>query len=212
MGTDRPQTATEELVNAVTHGVGALLGVGGLVATLAFAGSERGDALSVGALVAYTLSVVALFGVSSAYHAVRSARWKGVLQKADHCAIYLLIAGTYTPLALVGLGGGWGRFLFVSVWSLAVAGIGLELAVTERWHRTSLALYLGMGWLAVIAAVPLVNALPLAATALVLVGGLLYTGGTWFYSRDRHWDHAVWHGFVLGGAVTHGAAVALCVA
>jgi hemolysin III len=207
----RPQSQAEETVNAITHGVGALLGAVGLLGTLWMGVVHLGMSTTVVTVCTYTTAVLVLFGSSSAYHAVRSERWKRRLQKGDHCAIYLLIAGTYTPLCLVGLGGTVGWTLFSAVWALALFGIGLELAVTERWHRTSLALYLGMGWLALLAGGPLVRALPVAATVLIVVGGLLYTVGTWFYSRDAPWDHAVWHGFVLGGAVTHGAAVTLAV-
>lgn len=212
MDVDRSQTAAEELVNTLTHGAGAVLGLAGLAYAAVDAVWLDSPPVVVGALVAYTFTVVALFGVSAGYHAVRDLSWKARLQKADHCAIYLLIAGTYTPFALVGLGGATGLGLLAAVWGLAVVGIGLELAVSERWQKVSLGLYLTMGWIGLLAAVPLVNALPLAASALVLLGGVLYTVGVPFYTRNRAWDHAVWHGFVLGGAVSHGAAVALCVA
>lgn len=196
-------------MNAITHGVGAVAGLIGL-----FLAARYAWTVSVGpaaTLAAYTLSVTVLFGVSAAYHLAPAGRLKRGLQRADHCAIYGLIAGTYTPLSLLGLGGTWGWSLFAAVWVLAAVGITMELVLEERVERVSLALYLLMGWLAVVAAVPLFQALSIAVLALILVGGLLYTGGTWFYTRDAPWDHALWHGFVLGGAAAHGVAVALTV-
>ena len=208
MSTPRPQSLSEERVNAAVHGIGALAGLIGLFLAAGYAWTSLGDAAT---LAAYALSVTVLFGVSAAYHLAPAGPWKRGLRRADHCAIYGLIAGTYTPMSLLGLGGTWGWTLFGVVWALAVVGITMELVVEERWERVSLALYLGMGWLALVAAVPFFQALPFVALALVLVGGLLYTGGTWFYTRDAPWDHAVWHGFVLGGAAAHGAAVVLTV-
>jgi hemolysin III len=210
--TERPQSPAEELTNAVVHGVGAVLGLTGLATTALGALLHGGRAVVIGALLAYTATVLVLFGTSTAYHWTTDPRWKMRLQKADHCAIYLLIAGTYTPFALAALGGFWGMGLFAAVWTLAVVGIGLELALRPRRHRISLALYLAMGWMAVLVAVPLVRALPVVSSVLILVGGLLYTVGVPFYTRDARWDHARWHGFVLGGAVTHGAAVVLALA
>lgn len=206
MATHR-QTPREELANAVTHGLGALAGLGALGWMTVRALQAGGDAVSVGAAVIYGLSLVVLFGGSAAYHAVRHPEWKRVLQTVDHCAIYGLIAGTYTPFALVALGGPAGWALFAALWGLAVAGVTLELVVAERWERVSLGLYLTMGWLGLAAAVPLVRAVPLGALALVALGGVIYTTGVGFYARNRPWDHVVWHGFVLGGATAHGAAV-----
>lgn len=209
MSTSRPQSAREERVNATIHAIGAVAGLIGLFLAGHYAWTvSLGPAATLGA---YTLSVTVLFGVSAAYHLAPAGRLKRALQRADHCAIYGLIAGTYTPLSLLGLGGTWGWSLFAAVWALAAVGITMELVVEERNEAVSLALYLVMGWLALVAAVPLVQALPLLVLALILVGGLLYTGGTWFYTRDDPWDHALWHGFVLGGAAAHGVAVVLTV-
>lgn len=201
------QTPREELVNAVTHGIGAVLGLGALAWMTWGALEAGGGAVSVGAAVIYGLSLVVLFGGSAAYHAVWHPEWKRALQTVDHCAIYGLIAGTYTPFALVSLGGPIGWLLFGVLWALAVAGITLELVVAERWERVSLGLYVTMGWLGVLAIVPLVQAVPVGALALVALGGVIYTAGIAFYARNRPWDHVVWHGFVLGGASAHGAAV-----
>lgn len=201
------QSPLEESVNAWTHGAGVLLGLVALGATLsrAFVG-DAGPLVLVSGLV-YGASLVALFGASTAYHATRSARVKRRWQKADHCAIYLLIAGTYTPFTLVALPRPWGALLFVAVWTLAAIGLAVELLARERLERLALVLYLTMGWLAVLAAVPLIRAVSPWALALLLGGGLLYTVGTVFYARNRPWDHAVWHGFVLGGAGAHAFAV-----
>jgi hemolysin III len=203
----RPQTDREELANALTHGIGALLGLIALV-WMGVQGVLAGpNGLTLASTATWALSVVMLFGGSAAYHAVRSPDLKRALQTFDHCAIYVLIAGTYTPFALVALGGAVGWALFLGVWTLAAVGVALETSVAVRWERTSLALYLLAGWLGLFAVVPLFRALPGVALGLIAVGGVIYTAGVWFYRRNGPWDHVVWHGFVLGGAGAHGLAV-----
>jgi hemolysin III len=156
--------------------------------------------------------MILLYGASTLYHSVRGAA-KRVLVKFDHCAIYLLIAGTYTPFALVTLRGPWGWSLFGVVWGLAVVGIVKELSL-GRERVPSVPLYVAMGWLALIAAVPLVRELPWAALAWLVAGGLCYTGGIVFYANDERWRHAhgVWHLFVLAGTACHFVTVMLYVA
>ncbi len=200
-------TVSEERVHAWSHAAGVLLGLAALSATLVRALSGDAGPLALASGLVYGASLVALFGASTAYHATRSARAKRRWQKADHCAIYLLIAGTYTPFTLVALPGVWGASLFAVVWTLAGVGLALELLAQDRFERVALALYLIMGWLAVLAALPLVQAVAPAALGLLLAGGLLYTVGTVFYARNQPWDHAIWHGFVLGGAGAHAVAV-----
>lgn len=211
MEDSRRQSLAEERVNAWTHGVGAALGLAGLVATGVSAVLPATDALVSISLAAYTLSVLVLFGLSTAYHAMPDGRVKRALQKGDHCAIYGLIAGTYTPFCLLALGGTGGWVMFGALWVLAITGVALELVVAARggvrFEKTALVLYLAMGWSGLLAAAPFIRALPWAALGLVVFGGVLYTAGTWFYTRDRPWDHAIWHGFVLGGAAAHGGAV-----
>jgi hemolysin III len=207
----RPYTPGEELANSLTHGLGALLAVGGL-AWLVTLAAVRGDAWHVVACSIYGAAMVVLYTASTLYHAIPAPRAKRVLQIVDHTAIYLLIAGTYTPFTLVSLRGPWGWSLFGAVWGLAVAGIILEIAVPRRWPALSLSLYVAMGWVVVIAIKPLVTALPTGALVLLLLGGLAYSGGIGFYAWKRlPYGHAVWHLFVLAGTALHFVAVLLYV-
>jgi hemolysin III len=204
-------TFGEELANSLTHGVGALLAVGGLVWLVTLA-AVRGDAWHVVACSIYGAAMVALYTASTLYHAIPSPRAKRVLQVIDHTAIYLLIAGTYTPFTLVSLRGPWGWSLFGVVWGLAVTGIVLEIATSRRWPAVSIALYVAMGWVVVVATRPLLAALPPAGLALMVAGGLAYTGGLGFYAWKRlPYGHTVWHLFVLAGTVLHFFAVMVSV-
>ncbi len=206
----RPQTTAEELANSLTHGAGALIGLVALVGMLALTvGTGWMAPLAVGT---YGLCLTGLFAASTVYHWAEAPGLKQRLQKLDHCAIYLLIAGTYTPFTLLAVGGKLGVAMLAVVWALAVVGIGLELWLHPRRERLALSFYLVMGWLVLAAPGPLFAGLPGLSFALLLVGGLLYTGGVWFYVRDRPWDHAIWHGFVLSGATSHALAVSVLVA
>lgn len=202
-----PHFSREELWNALTHGIGvaaALVGGGVLVTMAVLFGST---AQIVGAAV-YVGTLVLLFTASTLFHAIPHANAKRKLQIFDHCAIFLLIAGTYTPFMLVGLRGAWGWSLLSVVWALAVAGVVFKLFYTGRFERTSTAIYIAMGWLVIIAVVPLCRALPLTTLVLLFVGGLFYTLGTLFYLSKRiPYAHAIWHGFVLVGSVCHFIAV-----
>ncbi len=173
--------------------------------------SLQGDAWKIVGSSIFSASMVLLYGASSLYHSV-PGKAKKVLVKLDHCAIYLLIAGTYTPFALVTLRGPWGWSLFGVVWGLAVLGIIKELCF-GRDRFPSVPLYLAMGWLAVVAAVPLVRELPGAGLVWLIAGGVLYTAGILFYANDERWRHAhgIWHLFVLGGTACHYMAVLLYV-
>jgi len=203
----RRPTPREQAAHTWSHAAGVVLGLLTLAGLLVLC-ADRGW-LATTAVATYGLSLTALFLASTAYHGTRSARLEGRLQKADHCAIYLLIAGTYTPFTLLVLGGGLGWGMFATVWGLAVVGLVQELWFHPRRERLSLALYLGMGWLVLVAIGPLVARLPGVALALLALGGLLYSGGVPFYVRDRKWDHTIWHGFVLAGAASHAAALAV---
>jgi hemolysin III len=191
-----------ERFNSLTHLSGLLLAVAG-AAVLITQAALHGDAWQVVSFSIFAASMVVLYGASTLYHSVRG-RAKQVLVKFDHCAIYLLIAGTYTPFTLVTLRGPWGWSLFGIVWGLALIGIVKELWLS-RDRVPSVPLYLAMGWLAVIAAVPLVQQLPTAGLLWLLAGGLLYTAGIIFYANDERWRHAhgVWHLFVLAGTACH---------
>lgn len=198
----------EELASALTHGVGAVasLMAGGVLITLAALG---GDAWQIISAVVFSITLLLLYTSSTLYHAVRAQVARARLRILDHCAIFLLIAGTYTPFTLVTLRGAWGWSLFAVVWALATAGIVFKLFFTGRFKRLSTLIYLGMGWLAVVAMQPIVAALSTQALLWMVAGGLAYTSGTVFYHNRRiPFAHAVWHLFVLAGSACHFVAVA----
>jgi hemolysin III len=153
-------------------------------------------------------SLVLLYAASTLYHALPSERAKRVFRVLDHSAIFLLIAGTYTPLSLVAVGGPWGWSLFAAIWALALIGVLLNTVAHGRWRWLSISLYITMGWLVVIAIRPLVAAIDTGTLVLVVAGGLAYTAGLAFYGwRRLPYGHAVWHLFVLAGSVLHFLAV-----
>jgi hemolysin III len=196
-----------ERFNGVTHLLGTALAVAGLVVLIVFA-SLQGDPWRITSVSIYGATLVTLYLGSTLYHSLRG-RAKQVLQKIDHAAIYLLIAGTYTPFALVTLRGPWGWTLFGLVWGLALLGIVQELVWARGRRILSLVIYVLMGWLVLIAFGPLLRALPGAGVAWLVVGGLLYTGGIVFYALDKRLTHAhgVWHLFVMAGSACHFIAV-----
>jgi hemolysin III len=196
----------EELASALTHGAGLVASAAG-AAVLIVLSAVRGDAWSIVGTAIFGATLVVLYAASTLYHASRSAKARARLQVFDHCAIYLLIAGTYTPFTLVGLRGGWGWALFGVIWGLAVAGVVFKLFFTGRFPRLSTGIYLGMGWLVLVAAVPMVRLLPVSTLVWLAAGGVAYTVGTVFYHSHRRYAHAVWHLFVLAGSVCHFAAV-----
>jgi hemolysin III len=200
----RRHTLGEEIAHSVTHGVGAVLSVAGVAVLAAFA-TLRGNAWHVVSCGIYGATLVLTYTASTVYHAIPASlpRAKGVLQALDHSAIYLLIAGTYTPFALGPLQGPWGWTLLGIVWGLALAGILLEMVPRLRHRRWTIVLYLGMGWLALVALEPLVEAISAGGVALLAAGGLAYTAGVLFYVWRRPFHHAVWHGFVLAGSALH---------
>jgi hemolysin III len=197
----------EELANSLTHGVGAVLAVGGLALLVTLA-AIRGDAWHVVACSIYGAAMVVLYTASTLYHAISRPRAKRALQVLDHAAIFLLIAGTYTPFTLVTLRGPWGWSLFGTVWGLAIAGIVLEVVFRNRWRAGSLVLYVAMGWVVVVAVRPVLAALPPGGLVLLVLGGLAYTGGLVFYAwRRLPYGHAVWHLFVIAGTALHFLAI-----
>jgi hemolysin III len=201
----------EEIANCVTHGVGLLLSLAGFVALVAMAWMY-GDALHVVSGVVYGASLVTLYLASTVYHGARQPRVKQFFQVLDHCCIYLLIAGTYTPFTLVTLRGGWGWTLFGLVWGLAVAGILFRVIFGTRFRALAIGSYILMGWLCVIAVKPILAQVPLGALAWIAAGGLAYTSGVVFFVAKRvpH-NHAIWHLFVLIGSICHYIAVVLYV-
>jgi hemolysin III len=193
----------EEIAHAITHGFGAVGSVVGLVVLVVQAAS-RGDARTIVGVAVFGATMLLLYSASTLYHAVTGARAKFVFELLDHGAIYLLIAGSYTPFALVVIGGGWGWTLIGLSWGLAVLGILYEVVWRRPWKRLSLVFYLALGWLVVIAARPLAAALPAEALILLGLGGLAYSAGAVFYVwRMFPYHHAVWHLFVLAGTALH---------
>jgi hemolysin III len=207
-----PASRTEEIANAVTHGVGAGLFAAG-AAVLVTLAALRGDARHVVACSIYAITLVLFYSVSTLYHALRGPRVKRVFRILDHAAIYLLIAGSYTPFLLVSLRGVWGWSLFGLVWGLAVLGIVFKSRWTGRLPILSTALYVVMGWCIVVAWKPLIAALPPGGIAWLVAGGLVYSSGVVFYALDRkfRWAHPVWHVFVLVASACHFVAVLLYV-
>ena len=202
-----------ERFNSVTHLIGTVLSVAGL-ATLVTMGALERDPYKIVSFAVYGAMLLVLYTISTLYHWVRSPRLKAILQKCDHSAIYLLIAGSYTPFALVTLRGPWGWSLFGVSWGLAALGIVQELTLGRRTRSVSMVLYVLMGWLALVAIRPLVMALPPAGTAWLLAGGLIYSAGIYFFINDeriRH-GHGIWHLFVLGGSLCQFVSVARYVA
>ncbi len=202
-----------ERFNSVTHLIGTVLSVAGLATLVTMASLER-DPYKIVSFAVYGAMLLALYLISTLYHWARSPRLKAVLQKCDHSAIYLLIAGSYTPFSLVTLRGPWGWSLFGVSWGLAALGIVQELTLGRRTRSVSMVLYVLMGWLALVAIRPLVTALPPAGTAWLLAGGLIYSAGIYFFINDeriRH-GHGIWHLFVLGGSLCQFVSVARYVA
>ena len=197
----------EEIANTITHGIGAVLSVAGLVFLLLMAAVQD----SVQALICaaiYGGSLVVLYLASTLYHAVRWPRWKRIFLALDHIGIFLLIAGTYTPFTLISMGGAVGWTLFVLIWTLAMAGILFRLYDQHRADRLSVPLYLAMGWLVVVAGGELWGALGPGGVVWLVVGGLIYTLGVIFFVwRSLPFNHAVWHLFVIGGSACHFVAV-----
>jgi hemolysin III len=203
----RPQTLGEEIANSVSHGLGLCAS---LVASPFLIGAvlRRGDAMLILAAGVFAVTVVLLYLSSTLYHAVPESRTKRVLQVIDHSAIYLLIAGTYTPFAVGILRGPVGWTLLAVVWTLAAAGVAVKATKGIVWPRLSTALYLAMGWLAVVAARPFLQAMPLPGLLWIVAGGLAYTAGVVFFAADRvRYGHFVWHIFVLAGTTCHYVAV-----
>jgi len=201
----------EELANGITHGIGLVLSIVGL-AVLVFLSVMRGNAWHIVGCTTFGVSLVLLYTASTMYHSFRTPRWKRILKTLDHTAIYLLIAGTYTPFTLVNLRGFWGWTLFTLVWSLSVFGILWKIFNVDRYQIISTLIYVAMGWLVVIAIKPLFLGIPLSGIAWLVAGGLFYTVGVIFFAANRiPYNHAIWHVFVLAGSICHYIAVMLYV-
>jgi hemolysin III len=205
----RAQTNGEEIANAISHGAGVVMGLAALP-LLVVSAARRGDVWQVVAGAVYATTLILLYSASTMYHAMPSRfPAKRVFRGLDHGAIYLLIAGTYTPFALGALRGAWGWSILAIIWSLAIGGIILKMGLGFRYPRLSTALYLFMGWLMLAAVRPLYLAIGVEGLAWIAAGGASYTAGVYFYARDYlRYHHFVWHLFVLAGSAFHLVAVA----
>lgn len=196
-----------ELLNSLSHGLGWILAVAALVVMVVFA-ALNGSARHVVGTALFGSTLVLLYAMSTLYHAFRGPRVKRVFRRLDHAAIYLLIAGTYTPFCLTVLRGPWGWSLFGVVWGLAVLGVVLKSVFGPRHEVLSTGVYLAMGWLVLVAIIPLWRALPAWGLFWLFGGGVFYSAGTIFYGLERMpFNHAVWHLFVIAGSACHVVAV-----
>lgn len=198
-GISSPCLAAEELVNSLTHGVGLILSSAGFADLLSLA-VMRGGAWRIANCAIYGSTLMCLYAASTLYHSTRARQQKRILRVCDHCAIYLLIAGTYTPFLLVNLRGGLGWSLFAVIWVLAMAGILFKVWFVEHFSIMSTAVYLLMGWLALVAVKPMLLRIPYSGLLWLLAGGVLCTGGrvglVVYAWKKVPYNHAIWHGFV----------------
>jgi hemolysin III len=201
-------TRSEEIAHVATHVLGIVASLAAIVTLLVVAAAKDAGPWRMAGGVIFGASALLLFTTSVLYHSATSPRLKPRLRLLDHSAIFLLIAGTYTPFALGVLGGVWGWTLFGLVWGLAIIGIAAKVALGFRFPVSSTVLYLAMGWIGVVAAEPLMDSLTRTELAWIVAGGLVYTAGVPFYMwKSRRYAHAVWHLFVLGGVTCHFVAV-----
>ncbi|RJP64500.1 MAG: hemolysin III family protein [Candidatus Abyssobacteria bacterium SURF_17] len=207
----RRYSTGEEIVNSVTHGIGTVLSIVGLVILVVFA-ALYGDVWHVVGFSIFGGTLVFLYASSTLYHSFSKPSVKAILREIDHSAIFLLIAGTYTPFTLVTLRGAWGWSMLIVVWALAIVGISTKFVRVFKFRGLSVAIYLFMGWMGVVAIKQIVSGVPLTSLILLIIGGLAYTTGVVFYcSRTVPFHHGIWHIFVLCGSVSHYFAV-LCIA
>lgn len=204
---ERVQSQGEEIANSVSHGVGFIAAVAATPCLIA-AAVNRGTLASVVGVSVFAATMMLMYLTSTLYHALPQPRAKKVFRILDHNAIFLLIAGTYTPILLGVMYGAWGWTLFGLVWGLAVAGIILKSFSGVKYHGVSLVIYVAMGWIVLIAVKPLLERMPAPGIAWLVAGGICYTGGIWFYRhKEMPYSHLVWHLFVIAGSVSHFIAI-----
>ncbi|MBW7471006.1 hemolysin III family protein [Marinobacter sp. M216] len=197
----------EEWLNSATHGIGAILSVIGTIALIVGA-SQLGDTWKLVSFSIFGASLILLYLASALYHGARHPELKSAFKTLDHCAIFLLIAGTYTPFLLVNMRGTVGWTLFAVIWSLALTGVVLKIIFKNRFKLARVGIYVAMGWLITFASSDLVASLSETALYLTIAGGVVYTAGVIFYLADRiPYMHAVWHLFVIGGSALHFSAI-----
>jgi len=201
----------EEVASSVIHAVGLILSIAGLAVLVAFA-TLHGGTRAIAASSVFGATLIMLYATSTLYHSVPGDAAKRVLRTLDHIAIFLLIAGTYTPFTLLALPGAWGWSLFGTIWTLAILGSAAELGMLKRYRKAAVIMYVAMGWLVVVAIEPLYTHVQTGGLVLLAAGGASYMIGVPFYvSRKIPFNHAIWHFFVLGGSVLHYLAVLLYV-
>lgn len=208
LSTNSSYSVKEEIASSITHGLGVVFGVAALLLLILKAMSEHADALTFFSYSIYGVSIILLYLASTLYHAIPSVRAKRMLKTFDHCAIYLLIAGTYTPLMLVGLKTPLAMTVLAIIWGVALVGVVLKVAFVYRFKALSLGIYLAMGWLSVVVLYQLVKVMPTAGLVLLGMGGVVYSLGVFFYVKHTiPYNHAIWHLFVLGGTILHFLAI-----
>ncbi len=199
----RIKSFAEEIANSITHGIGFGLSIFGLVMLLVLA-SSKGDVWRIVSFSIYGSSLVLLYAASTFYHSFQQKKVKSIFRIIDHSAIYILIAGTYTPFALVTLRGIWGWTILGIIWGLGLMGITYKIIFKTRYEILSTTFYLLMGWLAVVAFGPLLQRLPAGGVIWLIIGGLFYSLGVIFFAiRKIPFNHTIWHLFVLGGSISH---------
>ena len=199
----KTQTLVEEIANSITHGLGLVLSVAALTILVVYASLE-GDPWRITAFSIYGSSLTILYLVSTLYHSLTNSRIKAIFRRLDHAAIYLLIAGTYTPIILISLRTTWVIYILPIVWTMAIIGVYIKVFYIHRYERLTLVYYIIMGWMALIAVKPLFNSIPIESFVWIIVGGVAYTTGVIFYVWNRlPFNHTIWHGFVLAGSFSH---------
>lgn len=200
----------EEIANSITHGIGVVLGIVGLIMLLSKAINAQADAMTIVSMTVYGVSIILLFTASTLYHAIPYENARRTLKTLDHCAIYLLIAGSYTPFLMVGLRTPLAMGLMAVIWVIALVGIVFKIAFVYKFKKLSLVTYLMMGWLSLIVIYQLALYIDMAGLVLLAVGGVVYSLGVIFYVSKRiPFNHAIWHGFVLLGCACHFFAIYL---
>lgn len=204
-------TFGEELFNSISHGVGVLVGIAALVLLIIFS-CIKGSGYSLAAGIVYGVSLIVLYSMSMVYHIVQGKKAKAVLRIFDHCSIFVLIAGTYTPYLLVSLEKPLGWTMFGIIWGMAVIGIILNAIDLEKFKKISMVCYIIMGWAIVFTIKPILNTVALPGILLLVLGGVIYTAGIFFYNAKKYkYMHSVWHLFVLGGSICHYLSILLYV-
>lgn len=196
-------STTEEVFHTITHGLGAGLSIAGFIVLLILA-IKQGDGWTLAGVTVFGIALILLYLSSTLYHSFPPSKIKNFFQFLDHSCIYVLIAGTYTPFLLVYMRGLWGWILFGLLWTLTALGFIFKLFFIGKWNKLATIIYILMGWIAIIAIKPAIEMIPTGAILLMLLGGIIYTGGVIFYLWERlPFHHVIWHLFVLGGSLVH---------